>query len=221
MQICRLCANRLRQFGLALILICHSSFRGILEMLEAVLDYRSFSLGTIHNIVSEALQKAQQVNNTQAHSGIRVGAHDEIFQASKPVLVSMDTRTTYCYLLAIEDQRDETTWGVHLLDLADQGLHPDYTIADSGRGLRLDKPLSGKMCLVIATCSMSGGILESLPLFLENRAVGCTTMLLKLERKMQRAKNKGKGRSLSRKLAQGSQGTGRGSPPGRRSPHSG
>ena len=128
--------NWIRQFVLALILICHSSFRGVIEILEAVFDYHSLSLGTIHNIASEAVQKAQQINNAQDLSGIRVGIADEIFQASKPVLVGMDAKSTYCYLLAAEDHRDETTWGVHLLELAEKGLHPDYTIADGGRGLR-------------------------------------------------------------------------------------
>jgi len=194
--------NWLRQFVLALILICHSSFRGILEMLEAVFDYRNLSLGTIHNIVSEAVQKAQQVNNTQDLYGIRVGAHDEIFQASKPVLVGMDARTTYCYLLAVEDQRDETTWGVHLLDLADQGLHPDYTIADGGRGLRAGQAAVWEDVPCHGDVFHAERDLGKLAFFLENRAVGCTTMLQKLERKMQRAKNKGKGRSLSKKLAQ-------------------
>ena len=32
--------------------------------------------------------------------------------------------------------RDADTWGVHLLDAAQQGLDPDYTIADAGQGLR-------------------------------------------------------------------------------------
>ena len=35
--------NWIRQFVLALILICHSSFRGVLELLEAVFDYDKLS----------------------------------------------------------------------------------------------------------------------------------------------------------------------------------
>jgi len=45
-------------------------------------------------------------------------------------------RSTYCYLLAEEDACDETTWGVHLLDLTEQGLDVDYTVTDGGRALR-------------------------------------------------------------------------------------
>ena len=43
--------------------------------------------------------------------------------------------------------------------------------------------------------------LGKLAFFLENRASGCTTTRQKLERKMNRAKNKGKGRTLSKKLS--------------------
>lgn len=194
--------NWIRQFTLALTLICHSSFRGVLEILDAVLDYRNLSLGTVHNIVSEAVQKAQQFNDAQDLSGIRVGIADEIFQASKPVLVGMDAKSTYCYLLAAEDQRDETTWGVHLLELAEKGLAPDYTIADGGWSLRAGQAAAWDNVPCHGDVFHAERELGNLAFFLENRAAGCTTMLQKLERKMQRAKNKGKGQSLSKRLAQ-------------------
>jgi len=56
--------------------------------------------------------------------------HDEIFQAGKPVLVGADVDSTYCYLLSLEDHRDETTWGVRLLELGDQGLAPTPGLHD-------------------------------------------------------------------------------------------
>lgn len=192
----------LRQFVLALILICHSSFRGVLELLETTFDYRGLSLGTIHNIAQQAVQKAKQVNNAQELSNVRVGLPDEIFQAGKPVLVGVDAKSTYCYLLSAEEHRDETTWGVHLLDLAEQGLHPDYTIADGGRGLR-----AGQAAAWGDDVPCNGDVFHAerdigkLAFFLENRAAGCTTARQKLERKMERAKKRGNGKSLSRKLA--------------------
>ncbi len=67
---------------------------------------------------------------------VLVGLHDEIYQGHRPVLVGLDARSLYGYLLADEDPADETTRGVHLLDLETQGLSPDRTIADGGRGLR-------------------------------------------------------------------------------------
>jgi len=194
--------NWIRQFVLALILICHSSFRGVLEILEAVFDYHQLSLGTIHNIVRGAIQKSQQINNAQDLSTIRVGLPDEIFQTGKPILVGVDAESTYCYLLAAEDHRDETTWGVHLLELAEKGLHPDYTIADCGLGLRAGQAAAWDNVPCHGDVFHAERDLGNLAFFFENRAAGCTTMRQKLERKMQRAKNKGKGQTLSKKLAE-------------------
>lgn len=34
------------------------------------------------------------------------------------------------------DHRDENTWGCHLLDASEQGLNPEYSIANAVKGLR-------------------------------------------------------------------------------------
>jgi len=52
------------------------------------------------------------------------------------VLVGSDVASTYCYLLSSDEQRDANTWGLRLLELADQGWAPEATIADFGTGLR-------------------------------------------------------------------------------------
>lgn len=192
--------NWICQFVLALILICHSSFRGVIEILQDLFDYHNLSLGTIHNIVSQPVQKAQQINNTQDLCGISVGILDEIFQVCQPVLVGIDAKSTYCYLLEASDQRDETTWGVHLLELAEKGLHPDYTIADAGRGLRAGQAAAWHDVPCHGDVFHAERDLAKLAYFLENRAAGCSTMRQKLERKMERAKKCRQGQSLSRKL---------------------
>ena len=91
-------------------------------------------------------------------AGVRIGAHDEIFQASHPVLVGVDTASTYCYLLSLEDHRDAVTWGVRLLELVDQGFHPDATIADAGTGVRAGQVLALPAVPCRATCSTSSVI---------------------------------------------------------------
>jgi hypothetical protein len=58
-------------FVLALILNCHSSFRGVIEILKAMFDYHDMSLGTIHNIVQQAIVSARRVNDSQDLSNIR------------------------------------------------------------------------------------------------------------------------------------------------------
>ena len=64
----------IQQLVLALVLIGHSSFRGVQEILDAVFDYRQISLGTVHNIVTQAVAQARVVNDGQDLSTIRVGA---------------------------------------------------------------------------------------------------------------------------------------------------
>ena len=126
----------LEQLVLSLTLICHSSYRGVRELLETMFDFRDLSLGHIHHLLWHAVGQARQVNATEDLSALRVGAHDEIYQARQPVLVGMDVDSTYCYLLEAVDPCDETTWGVHLLELSERGLQLDYTIADGGMALR-------------------------------------------------------------------------------------
>ena len=64
----------LRQFALAQVLIGHTSFRGVMEILDAVFDYGGISIGTIHNTIVDAVGKARRINDAQALSAIAVGA---------------------------------------------------------------------------------------------------------------------------------------------------
>ena len=80
--------------------------------------------------------KKLELNQSQNLSGIKVGLHDKIFHAARPVLVGVDAASTYCYLLKSVDHRNEDTWGWYLLDAMAQGFDPNYTIADGGSGLR-------------------------------------------------------------------------------------
>ena len=193
--------NWIRQLVLAQVLIGHSSFRGVAEILDAVLDCRDISPATVHNIVAGALPLARVVNDAQDLQGIRVGAHDEIYQARRPVLVGADVSSTYCYLLAYEDHCDETTWGVHLLDLGRQGLHPQYTVADGGLALRAGQAAAWEGVPCHADVFHAERELGNLAFYLEHRASGCTSARQKLEHQMERRKRHGRGNQLSKKLA--------------------
>lgn len=125
----------LRQLVLGLTLICHSSLRGVTELLDDLFDF-PLSVGTVHNILHQAVAAARRVNAQQDLAAVRIGAHDEIFQAGRPVLVGADVASTYCYLLSPEERRDADAWGVRLLELSERGLRPDATIADFAGGLR-------------------------------------------------------------------------------------
>jgi hypothetical protein len=172
----------LRSLVLGLTLLCHSPFRGVTELLADLFDY-PLSLGSVHNIVSDAVAKARQVNDREDLSRVHIGVHDEIFQAGRPVLVGVDASSTYCYLLSLEEQRDGDTWGVRLLERVDRGLRPDATIADFAKGLRCgqEQALPGVACRGdIFHCLYEVGPLVR---YLENRAYDAMEAVEKLSRK--------------------------------------
>ena len=191
----------IRQFVLALVLIGHSSFRGVTELLRDLFDYH-LSLGTVHNIVAQAVATARPINERQDLSRVRIGADDEIFQAGRPVLVGVDTESTYCYLLSQEEHRDADTWGVRLLELADRGFAPEATVADFASGLRAghEQALPGVACRgdVFHALNELGPLVR----YLENRAYEAIDARTKLERK-QAAAERRRGRkepALAQKL---------------------
>ena len=183
--------NWLYQLILGLVLICHSSYRNVVELFRDLFDV-SISVGTVHNRLQSTAEKAAEVNQSQELSGINVGLQDEIFQADKPVLVGVDAASTYCYLLKRVDHRDEDTWGFHLLDVMAQGFNPDYTIADGGSGLRAGQKA------VMPEVPCHGDVFHIQQQFeqvvngLARQAQGATTRCIKLDQKIAQAQLMGK-----------------------------
>jgi hypothetical protein len=175
----------LKQFVLALLLLCHSSYRGVIEILRDLFDFH-LSIGSIHNIVSQAVYTAEFINSRQDLSTIVVGAHDEIFQAGDPILVGADVFSTYCYLLSQEEHRDGDTWAIRILELRDQGFAPETIAGDAGKGLRAGQ----QQAIPEADCQgdVFHVLYETLPLirFLDNRAYDAIDTLDKLERQHSR-----------------------------------
>jgi hypothetical protein len=172
----------LRQVVLGLILICHSSYRGVIEFCRDLLGIK-LSLGTVHNILRDAVVKARVHNDSQDLSGIRIPGLDEIFQSRLPVLVGADIASTYCFLLSQEEHRDADTWALRLLEAQDRGLAPQATIADFGTGIRAGQ----KLALPGVPCR--GDVFHALNevvtvvSYLENRAYDTITAHDKLEHK--------------------------------------
>ena len=179
--------NWLYQLILGLVLICHSSYRGVVELFRDLFD-TPISIGTVHNRLEAAAATAAEINQSQDLSGIEVGLLDEIFQSNRPVLVGVDAASTYCYLLKSVDHRDEDTWGWHLLDAMAQGFDPKYTIADGGSGLR-----AGQKAVMPET-PCHGDVFHIQQQFeqvangLARQAQGATTHRIKLEQKIVKAK---------------------------------
>jgi hypothetical protein len=195
----------LNQVQLALTMICRSSFRGVTEFMRDLLGV-PISVGSVCNLHQWAAQQAAVINRTQDLAGIRVGLHDELFQGTQPVLAGVDAASTYCYLLAAEQHRDADTWGVHLLDASQQGLNPDYTIADAGRGLRAgqqaawgDTPCHGDVFHIQHQCEVLINTLNSL-------ARGARTRCRKLEARIAKGHVRDLGGNLAAQLERACQG---------------
>jgi uncharacterized protein (UPF0548 family) len=180
----------LEQAILGLTLICHSPIRGVCEFCRDLLDW-PVSVGKVHNVLQRAVQRASSHNRQQNLSGVRIGAHDEIFQSGRPVLVGADVQSTYCYLLSLEEHRDGDTWGIRLLELQDQGLHPQATIGDAGSGLRAGQALAMSEIPCRGDVFHALQLLQPLVTFLENRAYEAIATCTKLERKKAKHRRRG------------------------------
>ena len=159
----------LRQFVLAMVLIGHSPYRAVVALLDDLFDWH-ISLGTVHNIVTSVVEPARAITRRYDLGRVRHGLHDEIYQASDPVLVGVDAASTYCYQLSLEAHCDAETWGLRLLELGDQGFAPEAIVADAGAALRAGQALA------MPTVPCRGDVfhilreLELVVGFLENRA---------------------------------------------------
>jgi hypothetical protein len=189
----------LNQLTLSLTLICHSSCRGVVELMRDMLGV-SVSEGSVHNLHQAATGRAGAINRAQDLSAIHQALLDEIFHCNEPVLVGVDARSTYCFLLAAEAQRDAETWAIHHLYARDQGFNPHYAIADAGAGLRSgyqlvweDKPCHGDVFHILHQC-------EGLTNVLTRVAQGATSRRQAMEVKMDGAKEDGTGHTLARQL---------------------
>jgi len=179
----------LRQLVLGLTLSCHSSLRGVHELLADLFDY-PLSLGSIHNILHQAVANARAHNAQQDLAAIRVGAHDEIFQAGRPVLVGADVASTYCYFLSPEEHRRRRHLGVRLLELRERGFRPDATIADFAGACGPAKPRPCPTSPAGATSSHALQTATPLVRYLENRAYEAIATRSRLDSRQARTEHR-------------------------------
>src|ERR1700723_1519207 len=174
--------NWLKRATLGLTLLCHSSYGGVHEFCRDLLGV-SLSVGTVHNIMHEAIAKARPHNLNYQLGNVDIAGLDEIFQNRQPVLVGADIRSTYCFLLSAQDQRDGDTWAIRLLECMDRGFAPKATIADFGSGLRAGqkRALPGVLCRGDVFHALNE--LMRVVSFLENRAYETIAGLDKLHHK--------------------------------------
>jgi len=196
----------LKQAALGLTLICHSSYRGVHEFCRDLLGV-NLSVGTVHNILRNAIGQARSHNRAQNLAKIRIAGLDEIFQNRQPVLVGADIHSTYCFLLSAEDQRDGDTWALRLMECQDRGFAPNATIADFGTGLRAGQERAKLGVPCRGDVFHARHELTPVVSFLENRAYDAIAAQDKLERKRTKLQQQGRRNqcgqlaALSRKVA--------------------
>jgi hypothetical protein len=198
--------NWLKQVALGLTLICHSSYRGVHEFCRDLLGV-NMAVGTVHNIVHDAIDKARPHNHAQNLANVRIAGLDEIFQNRQPVLVGADIHSTYCFLLSAEDQRDGDTWALRLMECQDRGFAPDATVADFGTGIRAGQERAKLGVPCRGDIFHAHHELTPVVTFLENRAYDAITTQDKFARKTTKLQRQGRRNqsgqvaALSRKVA--------------------
>jgi len=183
------------QTVISLRLICESSYRNIMFYLETMYDY-SLSLGTVFNILDDAAVKADPINKAYDLSLIKDSASDELFHWGSPILATVDIPSRFCALLVKEDCRDYETWGVHLLDLIEQGFGPEISIIDSAKGL-----IKGFEEVLPKTVIRHDHFhiimdLKDCGKFLSNKEASAVTAALKLLKRADKARNEEKKQTL-------------------------
>lgn len=98
----------IEQQVVSLALNCATSERSIVTHLNDTLDYQ-ISTGNVHNILQRNIVRVEEIHKNENLSEIKIGAHDEIFQGNKPILVGCDVKSPFIYLLSLEKSRDRDT----------------------------------------------------------------------------------------------------------------
>jgi predicted DNA-binding protein YlxM (UPF0122 family) len=133
-QVLILDENTIEKTIVACMVICKGSENDTQEFIKSIYKIH-VSIGKISKVINEASERALKWNNSIELNGIIIGANDEIFQGNKPVLVGVDPKSTYTYLMQETKNRDSTTWGVTLLEKEKQGLNLKTSVNDGGTGL--------------------------------------------------------------------------------------
>lgn len=110
------------------------SLEGIQRSLEEILGIPR-SIGYLSQVIAQAQQEATTFQRHLVYWVAGPGLLDELFQHRKPMLVVVEPHSTAVLVLVQEDHRDGDTWGVHLLELEEQGFHFTRVASDDARGI--------------------------------------------------------------------------------------
>lgn len=110
------------------------STRDIQSGLEMLFGVKR-SVGYINQTLHEAGRRADAYNKQMRTEQPILAEVDEIFQGRRPCLTVVDGRSFLLLNLTPVETRDETSWGVTLLELNEQGYEFADVVADGARGI--------------------------------------------------------------------------------------
>jgi hypothetical protein len=171
-------------------IVCKGSISNTQDHLKNIYNYKC-SEGKISNIINKYSVKAREFNESIDLSGIKVGANDEIFKASKPVLVGVEPKSNYIYLMQLEEKRDGITWWYNLeLKHTNQDLKLHKSVNDAGKGLNkgIKDSFDNKCNILTDLFHCKDDFLKGLT-SLENRAYGKIREEYKFEKKYLKKKD--------------------------------
>jgi len=158
------------------------------ELLRDLFDL-PISVGTIHNRLQSAADKAAAINlrlvcNPSGTAGRNI-------PGKSTSVGGVDAKSTYCYLLAAAEHRDEDTWGVHLLDASQQGLSLTTPLLTLRKDSELGKQQLGRRHPVMEIFFTSS--IKAKNWLALSRRAAANSRRQKLEQEMHKAKLQGRG----------------------------
>jgi hypothetical protein len=96
----------------------------------------NISNGKVVSVLDDPTKTTKTVNDNYDLYSCKNSSIDKLYHRSKPVLASIDLDSKFCMSLSLEENREGTILGCHLLDMMSKGYTPDRNVMDGGTGIK-------------------------------------------------------------------------------------
>jgi hypothetical protein len=148
------------------------SHRSIVDIFPIIYPGQSIGYGTVQSIVTEAQNRARELNKTCDLKKIRAAALDEMFSQGEPVLAGVDLHSGYVFALCLKISRSGQDWAEVLEDCKKQGLHLEVVVKDAALGIKSGVEQAFANCEQRDDCFHAKYIMGKVYFFLERKAYG-------------------------------------------------
>ena len=93
----------LHMFARVLDLTCRAFYRNIRCAMDLLLD-TSMSMGSLHHLMAHTATTVDEIHEHEPLEQLSLGAHDELFEARRPILSRVDVPSGHCYLLQLNSR---------------------------------------------------------------------------------------------------------------------